>query len=192
MTDAAAEPTPETPATDVPTITLEEQVISLTAELATAKDQMLRALAEAENTRRRAERDRDDMAKYAVTNFARGLLSVVDNLRRAIVTCGDDVRALDPKISGLIDGVTATERELLGVLERAGIKKVAADGMPFNANFHEVMFEAAVPGKQPGTIFQVIEDGYIIHDRLLRPARVGVVKAETNATPTPHTIDQQA
>jgi molecular chaperone GrpE len=191
-------PDPQQPGTPEPTavteaapLTPEAQIEALTAEVASVKDRMLRALAEAENTRRRAERDREDMAKYAITNFARGMLNVADNLRRALSSCDETLRA-DPKVAALMGGVEATERELLSTLERSGVKKIVALDLPFNANFHEVMFEAVVPGKAPGTVFQVIEDGYVIQDRLLRPARVGVVKADNGSAPPTHTIDQQA
>lgn len=155
----------------------QSRVIDLEAESQQNKDQTLRALAEAENTRRRAERDREDTSKFAITSFARNLLSVADNFRRALRAAGDEMRA-DPNVANLLVGIEATERELIAAFERAGIRRIPALGLPFNANFHEVMFEIPSPSVQPGTVLQVVEEGYTIHDRLLRPARVGVSKAD--------------
>ncbi len=159
--------------------------------VAEMKDQLLRALAEAENTRRRAERDREEASKYAVANFARSLLSVADNLRRALAAVPQDARETDPRIDNLIVGIESTERELLNAFSRMGIKKIEAMDQIFNANFHEVMFEIPGSGKPGGTIMQVMEDGYTIHDRLLRPARVGVAKDDgSSAAPPTHSVDQ--
>lgn len=158
--------------------------------IAEMKDQLLRALAEAENTRRRAERDREEASKYAVANFARSLLSVADNLRRALAAIPADARETDPRIDNLVVGIESTERELLNAFSRMGIKKIEAMGQIFNANFHEVMFEIPGSGKPGGTVMQVMEDGYTIHDRLLRPARVGVAKDDGSSAPPPHSVDQ--
>ena len=155
------------------------------------KDQLLRALADAENTRRRAERDRDDAMKYSISNFARHLVTVADNLRRAIAAVSDDLKSADPRIENLMTGVEAIERDLLAAFERVGIRKITALGHPFNANQHEVMFEGPSAGAIPGTVIQVVEEGYTIHDRLLRPARVGVAKAADGGGPS-HTVDTQA
>lgn len=170
---------PETESIDAPT--LEEalkQIELLNNELIGAHDKTLRAMAEAENTRRRAERDRQDTAKFAVTSFARDLLSVADNLRRALGAIPEDQREGNEHLKNIYTGVDATERELLRALERNGIKKIEALHQKFDPNFHEVMFEAAIPGKEPGIIIQVMDQGYMIHDRLLRPARVGVSKSD--------------
>lgn len=160
-------------------------------ELKDAKDQTLRAMADAENTRKRAERDRDDAGKYAISNFARGLLNVADNFRRAIESIPADLHD-DERIKNLITGIEATEKELLASFDRVGIKPIPAMDQPFNANLHEVMFESPGTGKAAGTVVQVIETGYTIHDRLLRPARVGVAKAEPGAPANNHNIDTQA
>lgn len=194
---AAFTTTPETENGDhdvvVSNATLTKRVQDLETENAQLKDQALRALAEAENTRRRAERDREDASKYGITNFSRGLLNVADNLRRALDAIPEDLRnGGDARITALMTGIEATERELLSAFDRVGIKKIAALNAPFNANLHEVMFEAPGTGKPAGTIIQVIEDGYTIHERLLRPSRVGVAKAEPGSPPPPHSIDQQA
>lgn len=143
----------------------------LAAELAKTKDQLLRAVAEAENIRKRAERERVDISRYSIASFAKGLLSVADNLRRALDSVPEDQR----EGNSVYTGVEATERELLRVFESAGIKKITPHGEVFNPNFHEVMFEIE-SDQPPGTVLQVMEPGYVIHDRLLRPARVGVAK----------------
>lgn len=148
----------------------------LEREVEKAKDQTLRAMAETENMRKRAAREREDASKFAVTGFARDLLSVADNLRRAIEAIAGNKDQHDERMKTLLSGIEATERELLSVFERNGIKKLEPLHQPFNANHHEVMFEAPVEGLPPGLIFQLVQPGYLLHDRLLRPARVGVVK----------------
>jgi molecular chaperone GrpE len=164
---------------------------TLRAENAKLKDQALRALAEAENARRRAERDREDASKYAVANFARALLVVADNLRRALEAVPADLQATDARVGALVDGIAATERELLGAFDKMGIRPVPALDLPFNAHQHEAIFEAPSTGKPAGTVVQVVEQGYTIHDRLLRPARVGVAKADPGAPAAVHHIDTQ-
>lgn len=158
------------------TTTPEERVEALERELAEAKDRMLRALAETENTRRRAQREREDTLKYAVSNFARDLLSPVDNLRRALDSVRD-AEMDDPRAKSLIEGVAATERELLAAFERHGLKRIDPKGERFDHNFHQAIFEAERPGAAPGTVIEVLQPGYVLHDRLLRPAMVGVAKA---------------
>ncbi|GEM_PF-1471214 len=152
-------------------------VEALQAELAEAKDKMLRAVAEAENTRRRSERTLDDTRKYAVSGFARDLLDVADNLRRALEAVTPEQRAASPELQALLAGVEATEKGMLQTFERQGIKKIEPRDGKFDPNLHEVMFEAEGTGKPAGEIVQLLEAGYVIHDRLLRPARVGVAKA---------------
>ncbi|MBK6895283.1 MAG: nucleotide exchange factor GrpE [Alphaproteobacteria bacterium] len=151
----------------------------LEREVEKAKDQTLRAMAETENMRKRAAREREDASKFAVTGFARDLLSVADNLRRAIEAITGQTDQADPRMKTLLSGIEATERELLSVFERNGIKKLEPLHQPFNPNHHEVIFEAPVEGLPPGIIFQLVQPGYLLHDRLLRPARVGVVKENT-------------
>jgi molecular chaperone GrpE len=153
----------------------EARVAALEAELAEQKDQLLRALAETENVRRRAQREREDAMKYAVTGFAKELLSVADNLRRALDSLPEsEVR--DERTRGLLAGVAATERELLSVFERHGIRRIDPDGERFDHNLHQAIFEAERSGKPGGTIIEVLQPGYMLHDRLLRPAMVGVAK----------------
>jgi molecular chaperone GrpE len=166
----------------------DEQVVALEAELADAKDRLLRALAETENTRRRAQREREDTQKYAITGFARDLLSPVDNLRRALDSI-PEAEITDPRVRSLLDGVAATERELLGALERHGVKRIDPKGEKFDHNFHQAIFEAPNPDKPAGTIVEVLQAGYVLHDRLLRPAMVGVAKGGPAAVPSEGTDD---
>lgn len=152
------------------------EIENLKAENADLKDRLLRAIAETDNIRKRGEKERGDTAKFAVSNFARQLIAVADNLRRALDAVPEEKKAEDDFIKGLMEGVEATEREMLRAFDSAGIKQIDAIDQPFNPNFHEVMFEADMPEKPAGTVIQVLETGYMIHDRLLRPARVGVSK----------------
>jgi molecular chaperone GrpE len=153
----------------------ETRVTELETELAEQKDRLLRALAETENVRRRAQREREDASKYAVTGFAKDLLSAADNLRRAIESL-PEAEVKDERTRSLLAGVAATERELLTVFERHGIKRIDPKGEPFDHNFHQAIFEADRPDQPSGTVVEVLQPGYVLHDRLLRPAMVGVAK----------------
>ena len=153
----------------------EARVAALEAELAEQKDRLLRALAETENVRRRGQREREDAAKYAIAGFAKELLSVADNLRRALDSLPAE-EAKDERTRSLLAGVEATERELLTVFERNGVRRIDPNGERFDPNFHQAVFEAERPGKCAGTIIEVLQPGYVLHDRLLRPAMVGVAK----------------
>jgi molecular chaperone GrpE len=162
----------------------EARVAALEVELAEQKDRALRALAEVENIRRRAQREREDALKYAVTGFARDLLSAADNLRRALASL-PEAEIRDERTRSLLDGVAATERELLGAFERHGIRRIDPKGEPFDHNFHQAVFEAEAPGQPRGTIVEVLQPGYLLHDRLLRPAMVGVARqAAKSGEPT--------
>ena len=154
----------------------EERLAAVEAELADTKDRLLRALAEAENVRRRFQREREDTQKYAISNFARDLLSSVDNLRRALDSV-PEAEVLDSRAKSLLEGVAATERELLSAFERHGLKRIDPKGERFDHNFHQAIFEVERPGAAPGTVIEVLQPGYVLHDRLLRPAMVGVAKA---------------
>src|SRR5882724_10381111 len=153
----------------------DDRLTALEAELADQKDRLLRALAETENVRRRSQREREDAAKYAVAGFAKELLSVADNLRRAHDSLPVE-EARDQRTKSLLEGVEATERELLAVFERNGVRRIDPEGERFDHNFHQAIFEAERPGKCAGTIIEVLQPGYVLHDRLLRPAMVGVAK----------------
>lgn len=152
------------------------QIATLDKSLAEANDKMLRALAEVENMRRRSERERQDTAKFSVSSFARDLLTVSDNLRRALNAIPTEQRENNEHLKTIFTGVEATERELLRVFESNGIKKIEPLNQKFDPNLHEVLFEVVTLDKPANTVVQVIEPGYMIHDRLLRPARVGVAK----------------
>ncbi|TWA84197.1 molecular chaperone GrpE [Azospirillum brasilense] len=154
-----------------------DRVAQLEAEVASLKDQLLRQMAEVENTRRRAQRDREDASKFAVSSFAKELVTVADNLRRALEAVPAEGRENDDVLKSLSVGVEATERQLISAFERAGIKKIDPTGELFDPNFHQVMFEIDNTGKPAGTVVQVLQPGYTIHGRLLREAMVGVAKA---------------
>lgn len=150
----------------------QDETATLRGEVAELKDRLLRALAETENLRKRAERDRRDAELYGATRFARDLLSVYDNFDRALDNVTDNVRAAAP---GLIEGIELTRRDLLAAFERHKIHKIApAVGERFDPKLHQAMFEAPVPGTKAGDIIQVMGEGFTIGDRLLRPAQVGV------------------
>jgi molecular chaperone GrpE len=144
------------------------------AEIAELKDRLLRNAAESENLRKRLEREKEDAAKYATGKFARDILTVADNLRRALENAPKHAEG-SPE-AGLVSGVEATERELLGVFERHGIARIDPKGEKFDPNLHQAMFEVQDPGVPAGTVVQVVAAGYTQHGRLLRAAMVGVSK----------------
>ncbi len=148
----------------------------LQSEVAALKDQLLRALAEAENIRRRTEREKDDMSKYAITNFARQIVSVADNLMRAIDSVSEEARTANDEFNNLYVGIEMTGRELTTSFEQFGIKEIDATGKKFDHNLHQAMFEIDDPSQPAGLVVQEVQRGYTIHDRLLRPAMVGVSK----------------
>ena len=146
---------------------------ALASALAAAKDSLLRSLAEQENIRRQARRDRDEAARYAIAGFAGDLLATADNLERAIASVPQDKR-LDGAIAGLLAGVEATQRALLESFARHGLHRIDPVGHPFDPHRHEASFEVADNDQPPGTVVSVIQPGYTHHDRLLRPALVGI------------------
>lgn len=152
-------------------------------QLAELKDKMLRAVAEAENMRRRAERERDESAKFAVTNFARDVVAVADNLRRTLDSAKGPAESDAAQLKALVEGVAMTERSLLSTLEKYNVKVVEPLGQKFDPNLHQAMFEVPDTGKEAGTVVQVIQPGYVIAGRLLRPAMVGVAKAGAPKAP---------
>lgn len=152
-----------------------DRLAALEAEVAEWKDRALRAAAETENVRRRGQKERDDANKYAVSNFARDLLSSVDNLRRAVDSVPES-KISDELTRTLLTGVAATERELLNALEKNGVKRIDPKGERFDHNLHQAIFEAENTGQPAGTVVEVLQAGYVLHDRLLRPAMVGVAK----------------
>jgi molecular chaperone GrpE len=161
-----------------------DERIVLEAQVAELKDKYLRAYAEAENTRRRAERDVADARAYSIAGFARDMLAVADNLGRALDAVDPAVRdAAEGTMRALLDGVDLTSRELLKVLERHGVKKLDPTGQKFDPNFHQAMFEVPDETVPAGTVVQVVQPGYGIGDRVLRPALVGVAKGGPKAAP---------
>jgi molecular chaperone GrpE len=152
---------------------------ALKTEVETLKDQRLRALADVENIRRRAERDRAEASLYAVTKFARDMLSIADNFARALAAVPATVReAADPQLKAVLDGVEATDRQLIATLERYGVKPIdTADGK-FDPNLHQAIAEVPGNGKLPGSIVDVVQTGFLIGERLLRPAMVTVARKE--------------
>jgi molecular chaperone GrpE len=154
-----------------------DPVAALEAEKTDLKDKLLRTLADMENLRRRTEREIADARAYAVTNFARDMLNVADNVRRAIESVPEEARAgAEGAFKGLIEGIDLTERDLLKTLERHGVKKLEPQGQRFDPNLHQAMFEVPNPDVPSGTVVQVVQSGYVIGERVLRPALVGVAK----------------
>lgn len=151
---------------------------SLTEEITTLKEQLLRALAETDNIRKRATREQDETRKYATTHFSRELLSVVDNLSRALESIPPEALTDAPLLKTIFEGVTMTQNELVNILERQGIQKIPSLNEPFNPEFHQAVMEAEGPTEKIGKVVQVLQEGYKIHDRLLRPAMVSVGKAQ--------------
>ncbi len=167
----------------------EERLAAAEAEIVELKDRLLRAMAETENVRRRAERDRAETAKYGIASFARDLLSVADNLRRAISIVPEDRRDGDETLASLVEGVKVTERELLGVLERYGIRPIDPMGEKFDHNWHQAVMQLDEPSSPPGTVVQVMQIGYAIQDRLLRPAMVAVAMGEKKGDEEGQSVD---
>jgi molecular chaperone GrpE len=162
--EAAAEPTPD-------------PVAVLTKEVAELKDKHLRALAEMENLRRRTEREIVDGRLYGIAGFARDVLAIADNMRRALDAVGSDMREqADAGVKALLDGVELTERELLKTLEKHGIRKFEPLGEKFDPNLHQAMYEVPDPALPAGTVVQVVQAGYKIGERILRPAMVAISK----------------
>ena len=166
-TNAAAE--------TVPPQAQEEALAAAQAEVASLKDQLLRQIAETENVRRRLEREKQDAGAYAVTSFARDILAVADNLRRALDSVPEAARA-DPAVANVITGIEMTEREVFNVFNKYGIAPIEALGQKLDPNKHQAMLEIPTNEVEPGTVVQVLQSGFLIKDRLLRPALVAVAK----------------
>lgn len=162
--------------------TPEDVIVRLAAENEELKDRALRFAAEMENLRRRTARDVHDARTYAIAGFARDMLSVSDNLRRALDAIPAEARASeDAGLKALVEGVEMTERGMLGALERHGVKKLEPEGERFDPNFHQAMFEIPNPDVPANTVLQVVQTGYVIGERVLRPAMVGVSKGGPKA-----------
>ncbi|MDJ1159495.1 nucleotide exchange factor GrpE [Chelatococcus sp. SYSU_G07232] len=165
--EAAAE-TPVEPAVD--------PIAALESEKAELKDRLLRTLAEMENLRRRTEREVADARTYAVSAFARDILTVADNMHRALSSLPEEARAADGVLKALVEGVELTERDLIKTLERHGVKKLDPQGQRFDPHLHQAMFEVPDASVPNGTVVQVVQSGFVIGERVLRPALVGVSK----------------
>lgn len=166
-----------------------EQTTALAAEVGEMKDRLLRTLAEMENLRRRTEREVADTRAYAVANFARDMLVVGDNLRRAIAAVPADARdGRDPALNALIEGVEVTERGLGQTLQKFGVKPIDAKGQKFDPGLHQAMYEVETADLAPGHVAEVVQEGYVIGERTLRPALVAISKtpqARPPDTPAP-------
>ncbi len=179
-TQAQAEPAP----TEIAEPDAFAVIEALNAENSQLKDRVLRTLAEMENLRRRTEREVSDSKTYAVTSFARDMLTVVDNLARALEHVSAEARAAaDPQVQSVIEGVELTARDLEAVLGRHGVKRLDPKGQKFDPNFHQAIFEAPDETLPAGAVSQVVQSGWTIGDRVLRPAMVGVSKGGPKAAP---------
>ena len=179
--DAANDPVAVEAEVETEFASAEEQILALQTEVTTQKDRALRALAEAENTRRRSVREREEAARYGVSEFAREMLSVADNFAMALNALPPEARAKDPQVESVMAGIEMTQRQLQQALERFGVRQFNPEGGLFDPNVHDVFMEMENTGKPAGTITNVIQAGYTIHDRLLRPARVAVAKGAVEA-----------
>ena len=181
--DTAAQPESEAAAGGAPELVPAEQVTAALEAAAEFKDRLLRTLAEMENLRKRTEREVAEARLYGNAGFARDVLAVADNMHRALESIGPELRA-QPDAKVLIEGVELTERELLKVLEKHGVKKFSPEGEKFDPNVHQAMYELPTSELPPGHVAQVIQAGYMLGDRVLRPALVAVVKAPPKTPPS--------
>jgi len=173
--DASAEPKAQ-PGADL------DAVLAENAEM---RDRLLRTMAEMENLRRRTEREKADTARYAISNFARDVLTVGDNLKRTIDHVPAEAAAQDPALKSFLEGVELTERELLNVLERHGVTRIDPRGQRFDPNSHQAMYEVQNAEVPEGTVVDVMQSGYVIGDRCLRPALVAVAKGGAKPAKAP-------
>jgi molecular chaperone GrpE len=163
---------------------------ALAKEAAESRDRWMRSLAEMENLRRRTEREVADARAYGIANFARDILAVADNMDRALKALDDELREkADAAVKGLLDGVELTERELHKVLEKHGVKRIEPAGEKFDPNFHQAMYEVPDASVPAGTVVQVVQAGYTIGGRVLRPALVGVSKGGAKPTAADETAN---
>ncbi|MBB3951730.1 nucleotide exchange factor GrpE [Aureimonas jatrophae] len=167
---------------------LSQRLLEMEGENAELRDRMMRLAADMENLRRRTEREIKDARQFAVANFARDMLAVSDNLARAIQALPEGARESgDAGFSALVEGVEMTGRAMLSTLERHGVRKLEPEGQRFDPNFHQAMFEVPNPDLPNNTVVQVVQDGYAIGERVLRPAMVGVAKGGPKAAPAGET-----
>ena len=158
-----------------------DPLVVVTAERDALKDQLLRALADTENMRRRSEREAETARKYGHTQFARDLVGAIDNLARALQSAPEDKNALDESVHSLWTGIELSWTEIQAAIEKHGVRQINPLGEKFDYNFHQAMFEVSTNDQPAGMVLEVIQHGYALHDRLLRPAMVGVSKAANAA-----------
>jgi molecular chaperone GrpE len=171
----------------------EEQVRVLAAAVDELRDKFLRAVAESENLRKRSEREVADARSYGIAQFARDMIGVADNLSRALQAIGPEAReTADETLRALLDGVELTGRELQKALQKHGVREIEPTGEKFDPNFHQAMYEVPNPDVPAGTVVQVVQTGYAIADRVLRPALVGVSKGGTRTPAQERTAGQDA
>jgi len=162
-----------------------DPLTAMIAERDALKDQLLRALADTENMRRRSEREADTARKYGHTQFARDLVGAIDNLARALASAPEDKSSLDESVQSLLTGIELSWTEIQSAIEKHGVRQINPVGEKFDYNFHQAMFEVPTNDQPPGMVLEVVQHGYALHDRLLRPAMVGVSKAADKAEPAP-------
>ena len=172
-----------------PEDTTKEPLEALEEQVSELKDQLLRSVAELDNYRKRAEREKEQLRKFGIANFAKDLLSAADNLRRAVESGPSDLDGADESVKNLIVGVEMTEKELLNAFEKNRVRKIDPVGEKFDYNFHQAMFEVESDKEEPGVVMQVLQPGYAIEDRVLRAAMVGVSKS--NAPDQPEGVDEK-
>ncbi len=193
MTDSDHKNDPANPAQGEPVVSKpyimpddpeEGSVEALAREVADSRDKVLRTLAEMENLRQRTRREVADAKTYGITGFARDILDIADNLQRALDAVPAEAKAAaDPGLRALMDGVELTERSLLNTLEKNGVRKFDPSGERFDPNFQQAMYEVPDPSVPAGTVVQVVQAGYMIGERVLRPALVGVSKGGARPAP---------
>jgi molecular chaperone GrpE len=166
-----------------PSVEMGAELEALIAENTDMRDRLLRTMADMENLRRRTEREKTDTARYAISNFARDVLTLGDNLRRTVEHVPAEAAAEDPALKSFLEGVELTERELLNVLERHGVTRIEPLGARFDPNSHQAMYEVEQPDVPEGTVVDVMQAGYTIGDRCLRPALVAVSKGGAKPAP---------
>ncbi|MDE3016443.1 MAG: nucleotide exchange factor GrpE [Pseudomonadota bacterium] len=189
--DAAAEPAKENAAVSAEASEesqTRERILQLEEEASRLRDQWLRAVAETENVRKRSQRDQEETARYAVASFARDMAGVVENLKRALGNIPADARGGDGLLKTMAEGLDLTQREILSVFGKYGIKRVDPEGQKFDHNLHQAVVQVERGDVAPGTVVQVVQAGYVLHDRLLMPAMVAVAKAPD----APEKIDETA
>ena len=179
--DQAATPEPTEAGDDAVPLADADPLAAITAERDALKDQLLRALADTENMRRRSEREAETARKYGHTQFARDLVGAIDNLARALQSAPEDKTALDESVQSLLTGIELSWTEIQTAIEKHGVRQINPLGEKFDYNFHQAMFEVPTNEQPAGMVLEVVQHGYALHDRLLRPAMVGVSKAADTA-----------